>query len=67
MRQKEHIACRIACRCDVRYCGTSLIYCLKYRSVFQIVQVLHIFEEYFIYLGQFVPCNFTWFQVIYFL
>ena len=33
MRQKEHIACRIACRCDVRYCGTSLIYCLKYRLV----------------------------------
>ena len=31
--QKEHIACRIACRCDVRNCGTSLIYCLKYRLV----------------------------------
>ena len=33
MRQKEHIACRIACRCDVRNCGTSLMHCLKYRLV----------------------------------
>lgn len=30
---KEHIACRVACRCDVRNCGTSLIYCMKYRLV----------------------------------